>query len=92
MTQLFPNLSAQNRDIAVAKYSGLGTPIEQLTAVMGEFIFIYATYFSLPGFRGSAFKGQFANPPSGDGDDVLYYFPSMNENGVPPFNNTAFDK
>ncbi len=36
LTQLFPNLNAQNRDVAVAKYSGLGTPIEQVTAIMGE--------------------------------------------------------
>ncbi len=36
LTQLFPNLSAQNRDVAVTKYSGLGTPIEQVAAIMGE--------------------------------------------------------
>ncbi|KAK0211802.1 Alpha/Beta hydrolase protein [Armillaria fumosa] len=77
LTQLFPNLSAQNRDVAVAKYSGLGTPIEQVTAIMGEL---------------SNIQGQFAIPPAGHGDDVPYYFPSMNANGVPPFNNTAFDK
>ncbi|KAK0441069.1 Alpha/Beta hydrolase protein [Armillaria borealis] len=77
LTQLFPNLNAQNRDVAVAKYSGLGTPIEQVTAIMGEL---------------SNVQGQFAIPPAGHGDDVSYYFPSMNANGVPPFNNTDFDK
>ncbi|KAK0239584.1 Alpha/Beta hydrolase protein [Armillaria nabsnona] len=92
LTQLFPNLNAQNRDVAVAKYSGLGTPIEQVTAIMGESIFICPTYFLLRGFKGRAFKGQFAIPPAGHGDDVPYYYPSMNVNGVPPFNNTDFDK
>ncbi|KAK0211208.1 Alpha/Beta hydrolase protein [Desarmillaria ectypa] len=75
LTQLFPNLSDQNRAIAVAKYSGLGSPIEQVTAIMGESIF-----------------GHFATPPAGHGNDVAYYFPSMNANGIPPFNNTDFDK
>ncbi|PBK93165.1 alpha/beta-hydrolase [Armillaria gallica] len=92
LTQLFPNLHAQNRDVAVAKYSGLGTPIEQVTAIMGESIFICPTYFLLRGFKGRAFKGQFAIPPAGHGDDVPYYYPSMNADGVPPFNNTDFDK
>ena len=36
LTQLFPSMNAQNRDIAVAKYSDLGTPIEQVTAIMAE--------------------------------------------------------
>ncbi|SJL12162.1 uncharacterized protein ARMOST_15583 [Armillaria ostoyae] len=58
LTQLFPNLSAQNRDVAVAKYSSLGTPIEQVTAIMGESIFICPTYFLLRGFEGSAFKAS----------------------------------
>ncbi|KAK0463608.1 Alpha/Beta hydrolase protein [Desarmillaria tabescens] len=75
LTQLFPSLSVQNRDIAVAKYSGLGAPIEQVAAIMGESIF-----------------GQFAIPPATHGSDVPYYFPSINANGVPPFNNTDFDK
>ncbi|KAK0463607.1 Alpha/Beta hydrolase protein [Desarmillaria tabescens] len=92
LTQLFPNLSSQHRDVAVTKYSSLGTPIEQVTAIMGESIFVCPTYFLLRGFLGSSFKGQFAIPPAGHGDDVAYYFPSMNANGVPPFNNTDFDK
>ena len=36
LMQLFPGMSAQNRDIAVAKYSGLGAPIDQVTLIMGE--------------------------------------------------------
>ncbi|KAK0463611.1 Alpha/Beta hydrolase protein [Desarmillaria tabescens] len=97
LAQLFPNLSSQHRDIAVTKYSGLGTPIEQVTAIMGEAIFVCPTYFLLRAFKGKTFKasstmGQFAIPPGSHGSDVAYYFPSTNANGVPPFNNTDFDK
>ncbi|KAK0463614.1 Alpha/Beta hydrolase protein [Desarmillaria tabescens] len=92
LTQLFPNLSAQNIDVAVAKYSSLGTPIEQVTAIMGESIFVCPTYFLLRAFQGKGFKGQFAIPPGTHGSDVAYYFPSMNANGIPAFGNTDFDK
>ncbi|KAK0211801.1 Alpha/Beta hydrolase protein [Armillaria fumosa] len=91
LTQLFPNLSAQNRNIAVTKYSSLGTPIEQVTAIMGESIFVCPTYFLLRAFEGKAFKGQFAIPPADHGSDVSYYFPS-NANGIPAFNNSDFVK
>ncbi|KAK0482570.1 Alpha/Beta hydrolase protein [Armillaria novae-zelandiae] len=91
LTQLFPNLSAQNRDIAVTKYSGLGTPIDQVTAIMGESIFVCPTYLLLRTFEGKAFKGQFAIPPADHANDVFYYFPS-NANGPPPFNNPDFVK
>ncbi|KAK0196595.1 Alpha/Beta hydrolase protein [Armillaria mellea] len=37
-------------------------------------------------------QGQFAIPPATHGMDVAYYFPSINADGVPPFNNTDFDK
>ncbi|KAK0463613.1 Alpha/Beta hydrolase protein [Desarmillaria tabescens] len=62
LTQLFPNLSDQNRAVAVTKYSGLGAPIEQVAAIMGETIFVCPTYFLLRAFKGKAFKGQFAIP------------------------------
>ncbi|KAG7448366.1 alpha/beta-hydrolase [Guyanagaster necrorhizus] len=90
LTQLFPTLSAQQRDVAVAKYASLGTPIEQVTAIMGESIFVCPTYFLLRAFKGKAFKGQFAIPPGTHGSDVVYYFPSAND--VPAYNNTDFDK
>ncbi|KAK0211804.1 Alpha/Beta hydrolase protein [Armillaria fumosa] len=38
LMQLFPSLSAQNRGVAVAKYSGLGAPIDQVTLIMGDHI------------------------------------------------------
>ncbi|KAK0441068.1 Alpha/Beta hydrolase protein [Armillaria borealis] len=102
LMQLFPSLSAQHRDVAVAKYSGLGAPIDQVTAIMGESIFVCPTYFLLRAFQGRAtFKanndikfnqGQFAIPPATHGMDVSFYFPSMNANGVPSFSNADFDK
>ncbi|KAK0196593.1 Alpha/Beta hydrolase protein [Armillaria mellea] len=92
LTQLFPSMSAQNRDIAVAKYSDLGTPIEQVTAIMAESIFVCPTYFLLRAFEGRAFKGQFAIPPANHGNDISYYFPSTNADGVPAFSNPEFVK
>ncbi|KAK0211203.1 Alpha/Beta hydrolase protein [Desarmillaria ectypa] len=92
LTQLFSNLGSQHRDVAVTKYSGLGTPIEQVTAIMGETIFICPTYFLLRAFKGKAFKASSTTLRPHHGSDVSYYFPSTNANGVPAFNNTDFDK
>ncbi|KAK0496862.1 Alpha/Beta hydrolase protein [Armillaria luteobubalina] len=93
LMQLFPSLSDQNRDVAVAKYSGLGAPIDQVTLIMGESIFVCPTYFLLRAFQGrKAYKGQFAIPPATHGMDVPFFFPSMNANGVPSYSNADFDK
>ncbi|KAK0482568.1 Alpha/Beta hydrolase protein [Armillaria novae-zelandiae] len=93
LMQLFPGMSAQNRDVAVAKYSGLGAPIDQVSLIMGESIFVCPTYFLLRAFQGRrAFKGQFAIPPATHGMDVAFYFTSANSNGVPSFSNADFDK
>ncbi|PBK93163.1 alpha/beta-hydrolase [Armillaria gallica] len=92
LTQLFPSLSAQNRDVAVEKYSGLGAPIDQVNAIMGESIFVCPTYFLLRAFQGKrTFKGQFAIPPATHGMDVAFYF-TANASGVPAFNNADFDE
>ncbi|KAK0463610.1 Alpha/Beta hydrolase protein [Desarmillaria tabescens] len=124
LTQLFPNLSDRNLAVAVAKYSGLGTPIEQVTAIMGEAIFDCPTYFLLRAFKGRAFKASSTLFRCRDPDSVLrvnsqshlptmgatflitfprtitykrvqfssHSFSSINANGIPPFNNTDFDK
>ncbi|KAJ7589889.1 hypothetical protein C8J56DRAFT_888108 [Mycena floridula] len=59
-------------------------------------ILICPNYLSLRGFNGPSFKGEFAIPPGQHVDDSAYYFPSLrsrvNPNGIPPYNNTAFDK
>ncbi|KAJ7589890.1 Alpha/Beta hydrolase protein [Mycena floridula] len=92
LTQLFPLFTASDVNAAAARYKGLGSSFDQVVAIMGEAIFICPTYFLLRSFKGPSFKGEFAIPPGGHGDDAAYYFPSTNPNGVPPYNNTAFDK
>ncbi|KAK0239585.1 Alpha/Beta hydrolase protein [Armillaria nabsnona] len=95
LTQLFPSLSAQNRNVAVEKYSGLGAPIDQVDAIMGESIFVCPTYFLLRAFQGkrafkASWKGQFAIPPATHGMDVAFYFTYVY--AVPAFNNADFDE
>ncbi|KAK0239582.1 Alpha/Beta hydrolase protein [Armillaria nabsnona] len=107
LTQLFPNLSAQNRDVAVTKYSGLGTPIEQVAAIMGESIFICPTYFLLRAFEGTIPRVSSQSHLPTMGTTFLITFPrtsvvacliassfvsSTNANGVPAFNNPDFVK
>ncbi|KAJ7574029.1 Alpha/Beta hydrolase protein [Mycena floridula] len=92
LAQLFPLFTASDIRAATAQYKGLGGPFDQVTAIMGEAIFICPTYSLLRSFRGPSFKGEFAIPPGGHSDDLDYYFPSHNSNGVPPYNNSAFDK
>ncbi|KAF8896534.1 Alpha/Beta hydrolase protein [Infundibulicybe gibba] len=67
----------------------IGAPIDQAVAIMGESIFICPTYSLLRAFGAKAFKGEFAIPPGGHGNDVVYYFPN---GGSPPFANPDFDK
>ncbi|KAF8344952.1 Alpha/Beta hydrolase protein [Amanita rubescens] len=86
VAQLFPLFGQKEIDAAAAQYAGLGTPIEQATAIMGEAIFVCPTYLLLRGFRDRSFKGEFAIPPGYHGSDSAYYFPS----GPPPYDNQAF--
>ncbi|KAJ7589883.1 Alpha/Beta hydrolase protein [Mycena floridula] len=92
LAQLFPLFTASDVKAATARYKGLGSSFDQVVAIMGEAIFICPTYFLLRSFKGPSFKGEFAIPPGGHGNDLAYYFPSTNPNGIPPYNNTAFDK
>ncbi|KAF9020957.1 alpha/beta-hydrolase [Hymenopellis radicata] len=89
LRNLFPFLKNDSIDNAVDLYVGLGTPIEQVTTIVAESILVCPTYYLLAAFEGRAFKGEFAIPPGGHGDDVPYYFTSV---GTPAFNNTAFIK
>ncbi|KAF9000854.1 Alpha/Beta hydrolase protein [Cyathus striatus] len=91
VSQLFPKLGQAQISAVAAAYADVGTPINQVIGVMGESIFICPTYFLLQTFKGRSFKGEFAIPPGGHGQDVAYYFTSQNANGVPGFNNSAFD-
>ncbi|KAJ7775486.1 Alpha/Beta hydrolase protein [Mycena metata] len=89
---LFPKFGTTQADQVGALYAGLGTPIFQTNAVMGESIFICPTYFLLRAFAGRSFKSEFAIPPAFHGYDVLDYFPSTRifYPTVPVFNNPVF--
>ncbi|KAF8071639.1 Alpha/Beta hydrolase protein [Lyophyllum atratum] len=89
VAQLFPDFKTKEIAAAAAQYQNVGSPIFQITAIMGEAIFICPTYFLLRAFGGRGFKSEFAIPPGGHGNDVAYYFPLGN---APPFSNLAFDK
>ncbi|KAJ7149255.1 Alpha/Beta hydrolase protein [Mycena crocata] len=84
---LFPNFGPAQADRAAVLYAGLGTPLFQETALMGEVIFICPTYLLLPAFGARAFKAEFAIPPGQHANDLPYYYPSTT---TPPFNNQPF--
>ncbi|KAF9475480.1 alpha/beta-hydrolase [Pholiota conissans] len=90
VSQVFPNFGPEEILEAQAQYAGLGSNISQAIAIMGESIIICPTYYLLHAFQGRAFKGEFAVPPGDHGNDLAYYFPSMNPTGVPPFNDAQF--
>jgi len=93
VAQLFPNFGTAEIANATALYATTGfTPINQVIAIQGEAIFICPTYYLLRAFAGRSFKGEFAIPPGGHGQDVAYYFTSQNANGIPQFANPDFDK
>ncbi|KAF4596828.1 hypothetical protein EYR40_007483 [Pleurotus pulmonarius] len=85
--QLFPDLGAANAATVARLYAGIGAPIDQVNAIMGESIFICPSYFMLNAFPAASFKGEFAIPNALHGDDTGFYFPSARS---PTFNNTAF--
>ncbi|KAJ8692186.1 hypothetical protein PTI98_009521 [Pleurotus ostreatus] len=85
--RLFPSIGAVNAATVARLYSGVGAPIDQANAIMGESIFICPTYFMLNAFPGTSFKGEFAVPNGSHGEDVAFYFTSS---GPPAFNNPTF--
>ncbi|KAJ7227670.1 alpha beta-hydrolase, partial [Mycena rebaudengoi] len=84
---LFPELGEEQADTVASLYAGLGNGLFQVNAIQGESIFICTAFYMLDAFPGRSFKGLFAVPPGGHGQDVRYYFPSQ---GAPDFNNPAF--
>ncbi|KAF9000842.1 hypothetical protein BDQ17DRAFT_1245087 [Cyathus striatus] len=91
VSQLFSKLGQAQISAVVAAYADVGTPINQVIGVMGECTNLHLSHFLLQTFKGRSFKGGFAVSPGGHGQDVAYYFTSQNANGVPGFNNSAFD-
>ncbi|KAJ7134759.1 alpha beta-hydrolase [Mycena epipterygia] len=90
--ELFPLFGAKESAAAASVYRSLGSPLDQVNAIIGESNFICPTYRLLNAFPGDSYKGEFVIPPATHGDDVFYYFPSFTEFGPSPglFNNTAF--
>ncbi|KAF9468175.1 Alpha/Beta hydrolase protein [Collybia nuda] len=85
---LFPNFGTKEIAASSTLYQGQGPPIDQVIGIMGESIFICPSYYLLRAFPKRSFKGEFALPPGGHGQDVPYYFTSTN--GIPPFTNPDF--
>ncbi|KAF7343207.1 Carboxylic ester hydrolase [Mycena venus] len=95
---LFPLLGFKQSKVIASAYQSLGTPLEQVTAIMGESLFVCPTYLLLEAFPGESYKsvsmqGELAIPPGYHGDDLYYYFPSYTAFPFPrpkTYNNTAF--
>ncbi|KXN84321.1 Lipase 4 [Leucoagaricus sp. SymC.cos] len=90
LANLFPEFTQMQVRAGTAQYANRGAPIDQAVAIMGESIFICPTYFLLRAFGNKGFKGEFAIPPGGHGQDVIYYFPNGTAGQSPPFNNPVF--
>ncbi|KAF5360988.1 hypothetical protein D9756_005145 [Leucocoprinus leucothites] len=92
---LFPELTREQIDEAVALYADMGKPIDQAEAINGESTFTCPSYFMLRALKGKGFKGDLAIPPAQHVDDIPYYFPNSlfgKLNATPPFENTEFKK
>ncbi|KAK7461054.1 hypothetical protein VKT23_008982 [Stygiomarasmius scandens] len=92
---LFPEISDDTATQIVATYpqSNSGASVFDVAAqIYGESTFICPTYYFLDAVQGRSYKGQFAIPPALHGDDVFYYFTSLQRPSPPIFNNTDFQK
>ncbi|KAJ3732159.1 Alpha/Beta hydrolase protein [Lentinula guzmanii] len=86
-SEVFPRFGPQEANVTARLYAPFGSLFVQDELIMGESIFICPTYYLLNAFQDNAWKGEFAIPPATHGNDVPYYFPSIEP---PPFNNTDF--
>ncbi|KAJ7259541.1 hypothetical protein B0H12DRAFT_1108604 [Mycena haematopus] len=88
---LFLLFGTEESNAAAAVYSSLGSPLNQVTEIMGNSIFKCPTYSILNAFPGEYHKGGYAIPPAWHGQDVNNYFPSFTAfNSSLIYNNTAF--
>ncbi|KAJ3990189.1 alpha/beta-hydrolase [Lentinula detonsa] len=86
-SEVFPRFGPQEANATARLYAPFGSLFVQDELIMGESIFICPTYYLLNAFQDNAWKGEFAIPPATHGNDVPYYYPSIEP---PPFNNTDF--
>ncbi|KAJ6585112.1 Alpha/Beta hydrolase protein [Mycena capillaripes] len=91
---LFPLFGVKESKAVASVYESLGSPVDQVTAIMGDSFFKCPTYLLLDAFPGKSYKpqqGEYAIPPALHGDDMINYFPSFTGFGVTlVYNNTAF--
>ncbi|KAG9225193.1 hypothetical protein CCMSSC00406_0007024 [Pleurotus cornucopiae] len=87
---LYPRIGSEQAALAGRLYDGVGSPVEQANAIMGESVFTCPSYYLLNAFPGRSFKAEYAVPPALHGDDLPYYFPTSIGSPPPTFNNTAF--
>ncbi|KAF8630785.1 hypothetical protein AX15_002716 [Amanita polypyramis BW_CC] len=91
VAQLFPLFDAKAIDAVVAKYSRLGSPVNQAILIFEDATFLCPTYSLMHAFPNRAFKGEFAIPPGYHATDIVYYFPSVGDAlGALAFPNKSF--
>ncbi|THU87356.1 alpha/beta-hydrolase [Dendrothele bispora CBS 962.96] len=94
---LFPTLSEETVTDVVETYSGSNSTAHMsvfdiAAQIYSDSTYNCPTYYLLDAFQGLSYKGLFAIPPALHGDDVFYYFTSLNRSSPPVYNNTDFDK
>ncbi|KAJ6508688.1 Alpha/Beta hydrolase protein [Mycena sanguinolenta] len=88
---LFPRFGVVESLAAAAVYRSLGSPLDQVNAIMGESIFKCPTYSLLEAFPREAYKAQYAIPPALHSQDVINYFPDYTAfNSTLIYNNSDF--
>ncbi|KAJ7189181.1 Alpha/Beta hydrolase protein [Mycena filopes] len=102
--EVFPNFGPPEADRVGSLYAGLGTPLFQENALMGESIFICPTYLLLRAFGSRAFKVDSQHAKSGESSPRFLQAefaipPAQHANDLPycwpstttpPFNNQPF--
>ncbi|KAF7365126.1 Carboxylic ester hydrolase [Mycena venus] len=88
---LFPLFGPAESQAAAFVYRSLGSPLDQVNAIMGDSIFKCPTYSLLEAFPGESYKAEYAILPALHSQDVINYFPSVTAfNATLIYNNTAF--
>ncbi|KAF8158883.1 Alpha/Beta hydrolase protein [Mycena galopus ATCC 62051] len=88
---LFPRFGVAESIAAAAIYHSVGSPLDQVNAIMGDAIFKCPTYSLLEAFPGQAYKGAYAIPPALHSQDVINYFPDYTAfNSSLIYNNSDF--
>ncbi|KAJ6508683.1 Alpha/Beta hydrolase protein [Mycena sanguinolenta] len=68
---LFPLLGVEGSNAAAALYASLGSPLDQVNAIMGEAIYKCPTYPLMRAFPAESYKAAYAIPPALHGQDEM---------------------